>query len=179
MKQYISALLIAVTTLFFTGCIKDINPSGMTIAIPASKITESLQQQFPIAENTQYGKVTLKNPKALLQKGSDRITAGATVLFSNNLIPEQQGSVYVSGKPYFDAKTGNIYLTEPAVEKLDINNNNLAGFLKGSVADAVNPLINEVFRKIPIYKVNTTSIQGAFVKDVKVEDGSLLLTFGL
>jgi hypothetical protein len=179
MKQYISALLITLSTLFLTGCIKDINPNGMTVVIPASQITESLQQQFPIAENTQYGKVTLKNPKALLQKGSDRITAGATVLFSNSLIPEQKGSVYVSGKPYFDAKTGSIYLSEPAIEKLNINNNNLTNFFQGSISSTLKPVIDELFRKIPIYKINRNTIQGSFVKNVKVEDGNLLLTFGL
>ncbi len=178
MRSYFSTLLLLLT-LFLTGCIKDINPNGMTIAIPASKITQSLQQQFPVTQNTQYGKVTLKNPKALLQKGSDRITAGATVLFSNSLIPQQQGSVYVSGKPYFDAKTGSIYLTEPNIEKLDINGYKLGNFLNGQVMEQIRPILNEIFKQIPIYKIERNSIQGSFVKNVYVEDGNLLLTFGL
>ncbi|RUM67721.1 MAG: hypothetical protein DSZ05_02155 [Sulfurospirillum sp.] len=178
MKHYIGAMLLLLT-LLFTGCIKDINPSGMTIVIPASRLTQSLQRQFPVTQNTDYGKVTLKNPKALLQKGSDRITAGATVLFSNSLIPQQQGSVYVSGKPYFDAKTGSIYLNDPNIEKLDINGYKLGNFLNGSVANQLKPLINEVFRQIPIYKMDRNSIQGSFVKNVRVEDGNLLVTFGL
>ena len=165
--------------LLFTGCIKDINPNGMTIAIPASQINETLQKQFPITEKTQYGKVTLANPKALLRKGSDRIEAGSTVIFSNALIPEQKGSVYVSGKPYFDARTGSVYLNDPMIEKLDINGYKLASFLHGSVADIVKPVINEVFKKIPIYKIDKNSIQGSLVKSVSVEDGSLLLRFGL
>jgi hypothetical protein len=165
--------------LLLTGCIKDINPSGMTIVIPASQINETLQKEFPITQKTQYGKVTLANPKALLEKGSDRIKAGSTVIFSNALIPEQKGSVYVSGKPYFDAKTGSVYLTQPMIEKLDINGYKLASFMHGSVADIVKPVIDEVFRKIPIYKINKNSIQGSFVKSVSVEDGSLLVRFGL
>ena len=178
MKHYFGGFVL-VLALLFTGCIKDINPGGMTVVIPASKLTQSLQQQFPVTENTNFGKVTLKNPKALLQKGSDRITAGATVLFSNALIPEQQGSVYVSGKPWFDAKTGSVYLNEPNIEKLDINGYKLGNFLNGSVANQLKPFINEVFRKIPVYRVNNNSIQGSFVKNVKVEDGNLLLTLGL
>jgi hypothetical protein len=178
MHKYLIATFFTLA-LLLTGCIKDINPQGMTVVIPASKITQSLQQQFPITENTDYGKVTLTNPKALLQKGSDRITAGATVLFSNSFISQQRGSVYVSGKPIFDAKTGSVYLTEPKVEKLNINNNNLTRFLNGSTSQLLKPIIDEVFRKVPIYRVDTNSIQGSFVKNVKVEDGSLLLTFGL
>ena len=178
MHKYFMASFFTLA-LLLTGCIKDINPQGMTVVIPASKITQSLQQQFPITENTDYGKVTLTNPKALLQKGSDCITTGATLLFSNSLISQQKGSVYVSGKPVFDAKTGSVYLTQPKIEKLDINNNNLSGFLNGSISELIRPIVDEVFRKVPIYKIDTNSIQGSFVKNVRVEDGSLLLTFGL
>jgi len=178
MKHYLSGFVLLLA-LLFTGCIKDINPNGMTVVIPASKLTQSLQQQFPVTENTNYGKVTLKNPKALLQKGSDRITAGATLLFSNALIPEQKGSIYVSGKPWFDAKTGSVYLNEPNIEKLDFNGYKLGNFFNGSAANQLKPIINEVFRKIPVYRINRNSIQGSFVKNVRVEDGNLLLTFGL
>lgn len=178
MKQIFFAILIGLGVLL-SGCIKDINPNGMTMAIPASRITQTLQQQFPITQNTEYGKVTLKNPKALLQKGSDRITAGATVLFSNSLIPSQQGSVYISGKPYFDAKSGAVYLREPSVEKLDFNGYHLGNLLKGSTTELVKPILDDIFQKIPIYRIQRNSIQGSFVKNVRVEDGSLLVTFGL
>ncbi len=178
MKYLFTVLLVAISTIL-TGCIKDINPNGMTIAIDASKLTQSLQQQFPITQNTDYGKVTLKNPKAFLQKGSDRITAGTTVLFSNALISQQQGSVYVSGKPYFDAKSGAIYLTQPVIEKLNINGYKLGNLLQGSTSQILNPIVDEIFRKIPIYKLNKNSIEGSFVKNVQVVDGNLLVTFGL
>ncbi len=177
MRKYFIALFFTFS-LMLTGCIKDISPQGMTVVVPASKITQSLQQQFPITENTPYGKVTLTNPRALLQKGSDRITAGATVLFSNSLIQQQRGSVYISGKPVFDARTGSVFLTQPQIEKLDINNN-LTQFLQGPASEIVRPFIDEVFRKVPVYTIDKKSIQGSFVKNVRVENGNLLLTFGL
>ncbi len=178
MKKYIASLFLF-ASLALTGCIKDINPSGMTIAIPASQITESLQKEFPFEQKTKYGKVVLKDPKALLEKGSDKITAGTTVLFSNALIPEQKASVYISGKPYFDAASGNIYLNEPSIEKLEANGYQLTNLLKGSIKSAVTPVINEFFRNFPIYKVNRSSVKGSLVKNVRVEDGALLLTLGL
>lgn len=179
MKNLSNLFIVALIAILFAGCIKEINPGGMTVAIPASKITQSLQQQFPITQKTQYGKVTLANPKALLQKGSDRITAGATLLFSNSLIPQQKGSVYVSGKPVFDAKSGAVYLTQPSIEKLNLNGYQLGNFLKGANAEMVKPVIDDIFRKVPIYKLDRGSIQGSFVKNVRVEDGNLLVTFGL
>ncbi len=178
MKKFYT-IIILLLVLLLTGCVKNINSNGMTIAIPASQITQSLQEQFPITQNTQYGKITLKNPKALLQKGSDRITTGTTILYANALIPTQQGSIYVSGKPYFDVSSGDVYLREPNIERLNINGYQLGNYINGSIKNAVLPIINKVFRRTPIYKVNTSSIQGSFVKNVRVENGTLLVTFGL
>ncbi len=177
--QKLWTLFLLIIALSFSACVKEINPTGMTIAIPASKLTESMQEQFPYTENTHYGKITLTNPKALLQKGSDRITAGATVAFSNSLIPEQKGTVYVSGKPYFDAKTGAVYLTQPSIEKLNFNGYQLGNLLQGNNASLIKPVIDEIFRKIPVYKLDQNSIQGSFVKNVYVKDGNLLVTLGI
>ena len=65
------------------------------------------------------------------------------------------------------------------IEKLDINGYKLASFLQDSAGDVIKPVIDELFRKIPIYKIDKNSIQGSFVKSVSVEDGSLLVRFGL
>ena len=172
-------LLIVLLSLFFTGCIHSIDQQGLTIRVPASQITQSLEQQFPVSQNFQYGKVTLQNPKALLHAGSDRVQAGTTLSFSNALIPTQTGSLMVSGKPIFDAKTGAVYLTQPNIDRLEFNGYKLASFMQGPLKNAIMPLINEVFRTRPIYRLNQNSLQSAFVKNIQVSNGELLLTFGL
>ncbi len=172
-------LFLLTMTLFLSGCIHSINKQGLTIRVPASQITQSLEQQFPVSQNFQYGKVTLQNPKALLHAGSDRVQAGTTLSFSNSLIPTQSGSLMVSGKPIFDAKTGAVYLTQPNIDKLEFNGYKLASFMKGPLKDAVLPLINEVFRTRPIYRLNQNSLQSAFVKNIRVSNGELLISFGL
>ena len=172
-------LLLFVALFSLTGCVKQLSPQGMTVAIPTAKITQSLQKEFPITQNTQYGQVSLSNPSILLKRGSDRITAGATVLFSNAFISQQRGSIQVSGKPYFDATTGNIYLHNPSIEKLQANGYKLASYMQGSIKQIILPIVDEIFKRVPIYKINRSSLQGSFVKNVHVEDGSLLVTFGL
>jgi hypothetical protein len=171
--------IIFLIALFFTGCVHSINQQGLTIKIPASQITNSLEQQFPIAQNFQYGKVTLTNPKALLHAGSDRIQAGTTIGFSNSLIPTQKGTLMISGKPIFDAKTGAIYLTQPNIDRLEFNGYKLASFMQGPLKDTIMPIINEVFRTRPIYRLNQNSIQSMFVNNIRVSNGELLVTFGL
>ncbi len=172
-------LILLLLTLLFSGCVHSINQQGLTIRVPASQITESLEQQFPVSQNFQYGKVTLQNPKALLHAGSDRVQAGTTIGFSNALIPTQTGSLMISGKPIFDAKTGAVYLTQPNIDRLEFNGYKLASFMQGPLKDAIIPLINEVFRTRPIYRLNQNSLQSAFVRNIQVSNGELLLTFGL
>ncbi len=175
-KFYITLFL---TILFLSGCVHSINQQGFTIKIPSSQITQSLENQFPISENFQYGKVTLKNPKALLHEGSDRVQAGTTISFSSPLIPTQTGSLFISGKPIFDTKTGAIYLTKPNIDKLEFNGYELASFLQGPLKEAVLPLINEIFQTRPIYRLDQNSIANSFVNDIRVNNGELLVTFGL
>ncbi len=172
-------LIILLTALFLSGCVHSINQQGLTIRVPASQITQSLEQQFPITENFQYGKITLANPKALLQSGSDRVQAGTTIGFSNALIPQQSGTLMISGKPVFDTKSGAIYLTEPNIDRLEFNGYKLASFMQGPLKDAIMPLINEVFKTRPIYRLNRNSIQSMFVNNIQVSNGELLITFGL
>jgi hypothetical protein len=174
-----SKLFLLISLLFFTGCIHSIDPQGLTIKVPASQITQSLEQQFPVSQDFQYGKVTLQNPKALLHAGSDRVQAGTTLSFANALIPTQSGSLMVSGKPIFDAKTGAVYLTQPSIDRLEFNGYKLASFMQGPLKDAIMPLINEVFRTHPIYRVNKNSLQSAFIKNIRVSNGELLISFGL
>ena len=178
MKHFFSIVII-VFSLFSVGCVKQISPTGMTVAVPASKITESLQREFPVRQKTAYGTVTLSDPKAFIQSGSDRLTAGATVHFSNPLIAEQTGSVYVSGKPRFDAKSGNIYLDAPKIEKLNFNGYSLNTFITPEVMQQVQPYIDMLFQRIPVYRLDRNTLRGSFVKDVSVANGSLLVTFGI
>lgn len=177
MKTLITISLL--TILFFSGCVHSINQQGLTIKVPASEITQSLKQQFPISQKFQYGKVTLKNPKALLKAGSDRVQAGTTIGFSNSLIPTQRGSLLVSGKPIFDAKSRAIYLTQPNIDKLEFNGYSLSSVIQGPLKEAILPIIHEVFRKRPIYKLNKNSVQSMFINNIQVSNGELLVTFGL
>ncbi|HIP46874.1 MAG TPA: DUF1439 domain-containing protein [Campylobacterales bacterium] len=175
----LSIMIAFISTLLLTGCVQNISPNGLTVRIPASTVTSALEQQFPIKQSFAYGDVELSNPKALLTRGSNRVMTGTSIGFSNALFPMQRGSLYVSGIPYFDAQNGAVYLREPMIDKLEFNGYKLSSFLQGPLQNALIPIINEVFRNTPIYRVNRSSLQGSFVKNVVVDNGELLVTFGL
>lgn len=151
----------------------------MTLRIPADQINASLQKEFPISRHTPYGEITLTDPQASIRAGSDRVTAGATLLFHNALIPRQRGLLYLSGIPYFDAKEGAIYLRRPRLEKVEFNGYTVNGMLKKSIQTQLQPIIDQFFAQIPIYRIDRNSLAGSFVKDISVGDGALLVHFGL
>lgn len=179
MRLKFYSIFFVIIASIFSGCIQNITPQGLTISVPASQITQSLEQQFPIAEDFDYGKITLENPKAFLKEGSNRVEAGTSISISSPLIPKQSGSLFISGTPYFDAKNGAVYLKEPNIEKLEFNGYKLASFMQGPLKNALIPIINEVFKSRPIYTLNKSSFQKSFVNNIKVDNGELLITFGL
>ena len=166
-------------SLFLTACIQNISPEGVTIRVPASSISNSLESQFPIKQSFNYGDVELSNPKALLQKGSNRVKVGTALGFNSAIIPKQNGSLYISGIPFFDPKSGNIYLREPMIDNFQFNGFTLPSITQSPLKNSIIPIINEIFKTTPIYKVNRSSLQGSFVKNVTIDNGELLVTFGL
>ncbi len=176
--KFYSIFFIMIASIF-SGCIQNITPQGLTVSVPASQITKSLEEQFPITKDFDYGKITLEDPKASLRAGSNRVIAGTSISVSSALTPKQSGSLFVSGTPYFDAKSGAVYLREPNIEKLEFNGYEIASFMQGPLKSALIPIINEVFKSRPIYTLNKSSFQKSFVNNIRVEDGELLITFGL
>ena len=175
----IRTLLLVSLLWLLTGCIQDISPTGVTLRIPASQINADLRKNFPIKRRTPYGTLTLSDPKAKLEPGSDRIVAGATLHYANALIPAQTGTLYLSGTPYFDASKGAIYLHHPRIEELTFNSYSFTGLLKSNIQRQLQPILDRFFASIPIYRLDRGSMSGRFVKDVTVADGALLVRMGL
>ncbi len=184
MKKFL-AFIFVVSTILFSGCIgnvqniENISANGVTLRISANELSSRLEDSFPIIQNLQYGTVELTNPKAILKKGSDRIVAGTTISYENDNLPLQKGELYISGSPYFNAQTGEIFLRSPKIEKLGFNGVDLFDYVKKPIVDALQPAIDNVFAQNPIYKIDSSSIQNSFIKNIQVDDGSLLVTFGL
>lgn len=177
--MYKKTILFLLFVFLFSGCIHSIDKKGLTITVPAAQITASLEEEFPISQSFNYGKITLKEPQAILKTGSNRIEAGTKISFSNAFIPAQTGSLYLSGKPVFDAQNSAIYLREPAIENLEFNGYQLNNMLQSALNDALLPLISEIFRNRPIYRLNRNALQNSFINDIQVLNGELLITFGL
>ena len=179
MRQKFYSIFFIFITFVFSGCIQNITPKGLTVKVPTSQIAQSLERQFPVSKDFSYGKVSLENPKVMLRAGSDRVETGAMINLSSAFIPTQTGSLIVSGKPFFDAQSGSVYLREPNVERLQFNDHKLESFMKGPLNNIIVEIANEIFRTTPIYQVNKSSFRKSFVNDIRVSNGELLINFGL
>jgi len=171
--------------LLWSGCVQNIqniqsiSSKGVTLRIPAYELNSHMQDLFPIISNLQYGSIELSNPKAILKKGSNKIIAGTSISYQNDNLPTQTGKLYISGSPYFDAVSGDIYLHSPKIEKLSFNGIDLFDYVKKPIIEAIQPNIDNIFAQYPIYKIDRSSFANSFIKDLYIEDGSLLVTFGL
>jgi len=185
MKKFLLISILATSIPFLTSCsnvvqnIENVSAKGLTLRVSADELSSRLEDDFPIVKNLPYGEVELTNPKAILKKGSDRIVTGTTIKYENDNLPEQKGSLYISGSPYFDASTGNIFLRSPKIEKMSFNGVDLFDYVKKPIIDALQPVIDNIFLQHPIYKVDRSSIANSFIKSVSVDNGALLITFGL
>ena len=181
MKRLLISLLLS-SPFVLTGCIQniqDVSANGLTLRVSADQISSTLQDSFPVIQNFQYGSVELSDPQAILKQGSDRMVTGTTIAYSNDLIPEQKGALYISGSPFFNAQSGEIFLRAPKIEKMEFNGYNLFDYVQKPLVDALQPVINNLFAQNPIYRIDKSSISNSFIKNVAVSDGALLVTFGL
>ena len=64
------------------------------------------------------------------------------------------------------------------MEDLKMTNVNIDKTLLSTVVANTKPIIDNIFNTIPIYKIDKSSFKGSFVKDVKIENSELLVTFG-
>ena len=94
-------------------------------------------------------------------------------------IPTFSGTFALSGKPYFDKEKSAIYLKDIQIEDLKFTNVNIDKSFVDNLVVNTKPTIDDIFNKVPIYKIDKTSFKGSFVKDVKIENSELLVAFGL
>ena len=180
MKKLV-VLIFSFLVLFFSGCASGLgfSPNGYTMAISPSMLTSSIQKQFPQKKKFDYGSVELRDPDLGFVKGSDELNVGIAFGLSNPLIPTQNGSVKLSGGIDFDPKSGQFFLKDPKINELKFNNSSLTSLLPSDVKSILKVVVSEILKQTPIYKLDKNSFTGMLVKDVKIDNGKLLVTFGL
>ncbi len=176
MKKII--LLNFLMVVFLLSCAQK-SLTSYSVEIPSSAINGYLKKEFPVEKKLPVGKLIVKYPKASIDDKNDRIKIGSTIALKVPFIPEQTGKIYVSGNIAFDQQKKELYLIDPKLEDLSFNNQSLTKHLPSNIKGILSDVITEIFKQTPIYKIDEKSIKGKFLKDIKIENGKLLLVFGL
>lgn len=171
-------LFIIALTLLFTGCVKSLNTDGLTLKLDSSELNSHASDKFPIQKSFVVANIEVDKPNIYI-KEDDKISASLDMVLNAILLPTTKGSIKISGKPYFDKEESAIFLRHVEVENLDFSNKDISKVVNKTLLSSIKPLVDEIFKTIPIYKIPKNSFRGSFVKDIKVENQELLVTFGL
>ncbi|NPA51308.1 MAG: DUF1439 domain-containing protein [Aquificae bacterium] len=175
MKKFI--VFIMVFPFFFFSCVKKENLTSYTVELSPNMINSFLEKEFPVEEKLTIGKLILRDPQADIQK--DKIYLGTTVALDLPLIQEISGRAYISGSLYFDRESKALYLKNPSIEKLIFNDKDFLRYIPPSSKDILFDSIKKIISSIPIYRFENNSLSEKLIKDIKVQNGKLLVTFGL
>ena len=169
---------ILVLVVLFSGCIKKIDSDGLVLQIQESELN-NFSQEFPIGQDFVFSYVEIQKPHIYIKNGTNRLTASVNMNISSVFIPTFSGTFALSGNPYFDKEKSAIYLKDIQIDDLKFTNVNIDKNFINTLVTNTKPTIDDIFNKVPIYKIDKSSFKGAFVKDIKIENSELLVAFGL
>jgi uncharacterized surface anchored protein len=182
---YIIGILLFITVATVLAIVIINNGVIYEVKITEDQINSVLEEQFPVSEAyLNIMVITLESASAQLSEGSDRmlVSLNASVeLKDNGTGSSYTGTIDVSTGIGYNRETGEIFLNDPVVESLRIDNFP-EEHLEILIA-VVDSLVGVVLDGFPIYKLEPadipTAITSIFLKDVKIADGYMVLTFGL
>ena len=177
LQKKLHLILILFSLLFFTACIKKFDSDGLTLKIEENELN-NFSQQFPIRQNFVFANIELLKPHLFIKEGTNKLSANINLNISAILVPNSNGTLLFSGTPYFDKEKSAIFLKDIELDELKMTNVNIDKTILNTIVANAKPVIDNIFNTIPVYKIDKSSFKGSFVKDVKIEDSELLVTFG-
>ena len=154
MKRF--ALLMV--SLFLFSC-------AYTMAITENQVNRNLSRSFPVEKEYAFAKVELLEPSVKLL-GNDEAQVKLKYRLSLPLMKAKEGTIKAKGRVVYDPKTKTIYLT-------DLIPLNLGG-------PAERELLSRALKsvgRLPVYRLKGSKAE--LVKSIKVEDGKILVKFGI
>jgi hypothetical protein len=152
--RILQTLVIFILVFTFSGCIKKFDEDGLTLKIEESELNSSFRD-FPMERNFVFANVNINQPN--LKITNDRLNALVDVDFSAIFIPKDKGIFELSGVPYFDKEKSAIFLRDVKIENIKFANIALDKNFTNLFVSNMNPVFNNIFTTMPIYKIDKTS----------------------
>jgi hypothetical protein len=155
------------------------------IAIPEAELRDRIAERLPFTRTyVMVLQVTLDNARVELVEGSDRLDAGVDLVLNIRVGREPLnlgGSIDLSGAIAYRADGGQFFLTEPRIDRLDVQG--VPEEYRERVREALTRALAEYFATRPLYTLKATDLKQSaarmLLKDVVVADKQLVITLGL
>jgi hypothetical protein len=179
LKVLVVALFV---TIFISGCIGvDPKTGNYGMKIPMNLLNEQVKREFPLDQKMQYGTLHLSDASLGSSKSQDKAEIKVAFNFSNFLIPSGiHGALALTSGVRYDAESKNLYLKNPMLDKLELQDSSLAKMLTPGIKAEIFKIVAEVVTKYPVYNLqNSAGMASGFIKDITIKDSDLYLNFGL
>jgi Protein of unknown function (DUF1439) len=150
-----------------------------------AQLQQALSERLPFTKTyLLIFQVTLDHPRVTLVNGSDRVRAGLDVTLNVRMGDQPLplgGSVDASGGVRYDRKAGQLFLTQPKVEHLELQG--VPEQYASHAAAALSRALDTYYADHAIYTLNTSDAKELaarlVVKSVTVEKQQLVITLGI
>lgn len=179
MKKVLIKVFLLFTLLSVFSCIEGGKNLGFTVTISPEQLNSYLKKEFPISHKLKLGEITLKDPEIASIDKNEKINIGISFDYKVPLLPSINGKFLVAGGIKYNPKEKAIFLKNPEVKDFTVLNKRVPSLLSAESRRLMNDVVSLVFEKIPVYRFSEKNLYGKFIKDIKVQDGKLLVRFGL
>jgi hypothetical protein len=165
--------------LLLSGCVGNLSKDGLVLRVSEYELSQSFEESFPFEKDLVFGSLILHKPTIKMHKTKNsvkvNIVLGLKTLFTNPI----KGSFIINGEPEFRKDIASIYLKNVKIENFHFGKLKMSEQFSKTLIITMEPLINKIFKEYPLYKVPEDSILGSFIKDIKIGDSKLLVTYGI
>lgn len=178
MKRFYASLLMLAATMVLTACAGLLGPRD--IEFPLSKLQQSLQRHFPL--NNRYMAlfdIDVSNPTLALQPQNNRVLTTMDAAIAPPFMKNAwKGRFAISGSLQFDAAKNAIVLTDPRMEKIELEGVDAA--VSRQVSKLGRLLAEEILNGATLYALQPNDLRYAGTRfvpgNIVVKSNSLLVT---
>ena len=171
-------LTLAGTYFYFSG-------KEYTIQLTEQQILSKLEEKMPLSKRVLLIiQITLDNPRVDLENGSDRINAGMNVVLDIKVKKQSlplRGSIDISGGIRYNPEKAQFFLTDPIIEKLNIQG--LPKKHTNKANKALSKVLADFYKNNPIYTLKATDVKKSaaklLLKKIVIENKELVVTLGI
>ncbi|MDY6856101.1 MAG: DUF1439 domain-containing protein [Thermodesulfobacteriota bacterium] len=151
--------------------------AAYTVELTKQQVQDTVEHYFPIEHVTPFAKLTLYRPIVFLEQKSSRIGLEFSMSADVTGIMTGKGRGSIDGDLEYRQETGEFYLHDPKIRRLDIHD--FPADIASSIQQALQELMRHSLPVILVYRLKDDNVAQRITKSilssVAVRNGKLIL----